>query len=142
MLGVMQTFANANNSLNPVLLEDVNYTDPSPSGSTNKFKRKMVTTYQPQVTLAQPTIVSHTIVKPRTTTAPQTTLPVPVQAQKHMHLVNPGITSPSWGFPTLTPHLKPCTGNTKGHSVLLIPAVHIGILLTCVNKNNTKDITE
>ena len=85
MLGVMQGFANANNCLNPVLLEDVNYTNSSPSGSSNKFKRKIVvTSYQPQVTLQQPTIVSHTIVKPRTTTTQQASLPVPVVQQAQL----------------------------------------------------------
>ena len=85
MMGIMGSFAKANTCLNPVLLEDVNYTNSSPTGDSNKFKRKIVvTSYQPQVTLAQPTIVSHTIVKPRTTTTQQPSLPVPVVQQAQL----------------------------------------------------------
>ena len=85
MLGAMQGFANANQCLNPVLLEDINYTNSTPSGSSNRFKRKIVvTSYQPQVTLQQPTIVSHTVVKPRTSTT--TSLPVPVVQQAQLPL--------------------------------------------------------
>ena len=81
MMGIMGSFAKANTCLNPVLLEDINYTNSSPTGDSNKFKRKIVvTSYQPQLTLAQPTIVSHTIVKPRTTTS----LPVPVVQQAQL----------------------------------------------------------